>query len=313
MKYCPKCSVSLVDDAKFCHNCGARVDIPVIICQQCDKKNPATALFCYHCARPLGTLELDVRPSKRNLNLTFEDETILEDEFKSLFFHILKVIAELIAPEKYSEYLEQFYLSGFNRTIDLRTRQLSENYHQRFNRSPAAAIAGMEREIEGTLETLVMQHIVRNCKEINAVQIPESIVRYENAQRGKVDIRAMVIDFLDFAHERERVYSDFVRMPTDKMKNAAVNFLYAAKEEMILFISDQSLLGTCKDGFAMTEFGLYWKAPMERAQRIYYHDLREIKKHKSWITINGKFFNINASLNIKMILLLNKLRMIYAQ
>ena len=58
----------------------------------------------------------------------------------------------------------------------------------------------------------------------------------------------------------------------------------------------------------MTNECIYWKMPFEKAQRVYFKNLEEIKRQEDWITINGIFFNANKSLNLKIMRLLKKLR-----
>ena len=58
----------------------------------------------------------------------------------------------------------------------------------------------------------------------------------------------------------------------------------------------------------MTDRGIYWRAPFDRARKVSYQELREIKREKDWLTINGHFFTANQSLNLKLFKLLKKLR-----
>ena len=118
----------------------------------------------------------------------------------------------------------------------------------------------------------------------------------------------MIPDYLALDLEGEKVYTDFLKMPLDKLKNASKSFLFPEKDEKILFICDQSILGSCKEGFAMTEKALYWKAHLEKARAVDYRLLDEIKRTKEWISINGDFFNVSPSINLKMMKLLKKLR-----
>ncbi|MFK7933873.1 MAG: hypothetical protein AB8G22_10205 [Saprospiraceae bacterium] len=121
----------------------------------------------------------------------------------------------------------------------------------------------------------------------------------------------MVFDYLDFQSEKETVYTDFLSMPLDKLRNAGKSFLHPQKDEKILFICDQTLFGSVKEGFAMTEAAIYWKAQFQKAQAVRYRDLQTIERQKDWININEQFFNINPSLNLKMLKLLKKLQALH--
>ena len=96
-------------------------------------------------------------------------------------------------------------------------------------------------------------------------------------------------------------------MPVEKVKNAGKFFLFPEIEERILFICDQSAFGSCKEGFAMTDKALYWKAYLEKAKVVHYDNIRILEKAKNWITINGFFFNVNQGINVKLLKLLRKI------
>jgi hypothetical protein len=93
-----------------------------------------------------------------------------------------------------------------------------------------------------------------------------------------------------------------------KNKNACTSFLTADRKEKLLFICDLSLKGSCKEGFAMTDRAMYWRAPFDRPRAILYRDLRELRKDRDWLTINGHFFTANPTLNLKLYKLLKKLK-----
>ncbi|MEO6039113.1 MAG: hypothetical protein ABIQ93_11930, partial [Saprospiraceae bacterium] len=48
--------------------------------------------------------------------------------------------------------------------------------------------------------------------------------------------------------------------------------------------------------------------PFDKPRRILYKELREIRKEKDWLTINGHFFTANPSINLKLYKVLKKLR-----
>ena len=55
---CPKCQFENVADAKFCNECGNKLDLA---CRQCGKTNPPGSKFCNGCGHPLslpGTSEM---------------------------------------------------------------------------------------------------------------------------------------------------------------------------------------------------------------------------------------------------------------
>ena len=48
---CPKCGTDSPEDAKFCGECGAKLEIA---CPQCGKKNPLGGKFCFDCGQHLS-------------------------------------------------------------------------------------------------------------------------------------------------------------------------------------------------------------------------------------------------------------------
>jgi Double zinc ribbon len=313
MIYCPKCHTQLVENAKFCHACGVSVEIPLAKCTTCEKMNPADTTFCYGCGNPTQALEL-LPPQYLTLKskYAFQDTDLLEDNIKNLFFEELKRYVSWIAPNKIEEYLRFFYTQNFTQTVDLRAKQLAEEFAAHFKSLTTPSVFRLEKDLESAVSSLALYHIVYNCRDINPLYIPEKVLRYEKALRGSVDVKQMIFDFLAFETEKERVFTDFIKMPTETMQNAAKHFLFADKGEFIFFISDQGTFSSGKVGFAMTEFALYWKTAMEKPQKVYYHHLARLEKQKDWIKINNRFFNVNPTLNIKILLLMDKLKNIYA-
>jgi len=49
-KFCPKCNTKQDEDAKFCDNCGARLNK---ICSSCNTNNDDDASFCKSCGKKL--------------------------------------------------------------------------------------------------------------------------------------------------------------------------------------------------------------------------------------------------------------------
>jgi hypothetical protein len=311
MIFCPKCHSQLLEGAKFCHNCGTNIEIPLGDCNSCGKKNPADAQFCYSCGNPMGAIQMP-RVYDGRSKYDFQQLDVLEEQIKTLFFEELKRLASWIAPDKIEEYLREFYFKNFTSTVARRAEQLAEEFAELNFRQAFPSVILLEKQLENAIGSLALYHIIYNCSAINPIEIPEKIMRYERAIRGKVDMKEMIFDYLNFQKERQKVFTDFVKMPFTTLQNAAKNYVFAAKDEFIYFIADQTLLGSGKEGFAMTEYAIYWKSPLEKPHKVYYHHLARLERHKTWITINGHFFSVNPSINTKMLLLLEKLKAIYS-
>jgi len=168
----------------------------------------------------------------------------------------------------------------------------------------------LAQQVTQMLEDQLDHFIITHCADLNKVKLPESILKYQRKSWKEINLFQMVNDYLDFENEREKPYTDFLNMPVEKLKNAGKHFLFPARKEKILFIVDTSLLQNAKEGFAMTEHALYWKFPLQKARLVNYERLETLKRVENWITINGKYFHVSTSIDLKMLKLLKRIRLI---
>lgn len=302
------------DDARFCPFCGTPVIEETFDCPNCGTENDLQAPACVNCGLIFKPKSAPP-PPKENLHDIFEEsksdslEQNIADRFSLAFERRLK---EEHHPSLHGAYIDRFYKSDFRSSVDFRIQQLTEQAQ----RNPT----GENRFAFATpaFEELLDYFIIRYCEDLNETAYPEQILRYQGRTidsplGGNINIGEMILDYLDFDSEGETVYTNFVTMPANKLKNAAQNFLFPQKGETIYFICDLSTFGACKDGFSMTRDCLYWKMPFEKKQRVYYKNLEEIKRQEDWVVINGIFFNASKSLNLKLLRLLKKLRELYGK
>ncbi len=275
MIHCHQCGVELPNKAKFCLNCGAEQEAPV----------------ARKAADPLINWQGDAG-----------------QKIKELFFSQLRErVEEEQGLKKSQEYSERVYESGFRDVLERRVSQFLQQLDALEIDDPQT-MQKMDHKAILLLDELLDFFLIKHCADLNRVQLPQTMLVYHGySQLTEVDLRKMILDFLDFENEEENIYTDFLAMPIDKLKNAGTAFLFPAKDERILLICDQSIFGSCKEGFALTEKGIYWKAHLQKAKKIAYRNLAEIKRVEDWITINTQFFNVNPSLNIKMLKLLRKI------
>jgi hypothetical protein len=208
---------------------------------------------------------------------------------------------------KYSDYVERFYQSRFREIYELRSEQIAEDALIQWERFGSEGLPDIDRRIEQSFEGLLDFFIIQYCPDLNGMLLPAEILKYEKAEPNKVNIEQMIRDFLDFEREKEVFYFDFISMRSDLLENACKSFLYAERNERVYFICDLSLKSNCKEGFAMSDRAIYWRAAFDRPRRVPYKELREVKKEKDWITINGHFFTANQALNLKLAKLLKKM------
>lgn len=273
MKSCPNCKTSLPDDARFCIQCGAP-----------QPKSTAT----------VSDLDIDW------------DKDLATQITNHFFSSLQRVVRNDYNTPDPLPFSERVYASGFRDIVQRRAQQVGEKLQTQLELD-AISLRSAHRKIELLLDELLDFFVIRYCQDLLETPLPESILKYQHLSLDQIDLFQMVLDYLDFAHESEIVYTDFLVMPVEKLKNAGRSFLFPEKNEKILLICDQSILGSCKEGFALTEKGLYWKAHLQKGRQVLFENLQQIEREKEWININGHFFNVNPSLNLKMLKLLRRI------
>ncbi|MBV6442101.1 MAG: zinc ribbon domain-containing protein [Haliscomenobacteraceae bacterium CHB4] len=308
MNLCPNCAAEIIPGAKFCHRCGEGIVEKTKTCPTCREDSPLASVFCHHCGHHFGKKTRQPSAYEPAYPLDFDADD-LTDQVKTLFFgQLRRRVAEEHDAAKYSDYVERFYDSRFREIYNLRAGQIAEDALLQWERFGTEALQDIDRRLETAFEGLLDYFIIQFCPDLNGVLLPPAILKYEKVQPGKTDLGQLIRDFLDFDREDELFYFDFIAMPPELMANICKNFLFAERKERVWFICDLSLKGNGKEGFAMTDRAIYWRAPFDKPRRVLYNELKDIKKEKKWMTVNGHFFNANPSLNLKLCKLLKKLR-----
>lgn len=272
-------------------------------CPRCHKELPENARFCWNCGA-----EQVAEPPPEPQSVHLDPDQDITQQFTELFFRALKNrLAEEHDSQLFQAYSERVYETTYRDDISRYGRQLAEQIAQRRQQGKLDPHK-LNRHVARLLDQQLDYFIITHCQDLNAVHLPRAILKYQDAEWSSVNIFRLAMDYLDFDREREKPYTDFLNMPVEKLKNAGKQFLFPARKEKILFIVDTSLLGNCKEGFAMTEHALYWKFPLQKARLVNYERLERIQRVENWITINGYFFNVNPSINLKMLKLLKKIQ-----
>ena len=278
---CLNCKFSITEDSQFCNNCGEKV-----------KKEPSIKSEYIH-----------------QYTIDFSAGANIANQIRALFFKDLESVVETeIGPKQYRKYFDQFYESGFHKKFDLRTLQLEEQIQQFYSNSDQFSNEKLDKILRFEFSAFIEHFLLIYCNDLHGWNLPESILKYTNIKPDEVNLRQMILDYLDFENEEEQVYLDFLTIPPTKIKNAIQSFVFTQTDEKIFFICDQTVFGSCKEGFVMTDRGLYWKSHFNPAQSLLYKDLKEVKIDAEWIKINGKFFNVNKSINFKLLKLLKKIK-----
>lgn len=310
MNLCPNCAAEIIPGSKFCNRCGDKIVERTKECPACSHKGPLTSVFCHYCGYHFeGNHAEDSNRYTPVFAIDFALQETVVEQVKSLFFRSLRQrVEEEHDIKKYADYVERFYQSRFREIYGLRAEQIAEDVITQWERFGSEGLPEIDKRLNVAFEGLLDFFLIQYCPDLNGILLPSAILKYEKAIPGKTELWEMIQDFLDFDHEQEVFNFDFISMKSELLANACKSFLYAEPQERVYFICDLSLKSTCKEGFAMTNKGIYWRAPFDRARRVYYHELAEIRKEKDWLTINSHFFNANPTLNLKLCKLLKKLR-----
>lgn len=280
MKRCSRCNTSLPPEARFCWQCGAAQPEPA---------RPEQTTACV----------VDLREE-------------LLPQLNQLFLIALKDRLEREhQPGMFSVYSERLYLSGFRDEVSERLQELSRLITEMQEAGEPHLLDEINTLTEDLMEELLDKFIILYCSDLNETLYPEDILKYKHASRSHVSLTRLILDYLNLADSGTEYYTDLLRMPIEKLQMAGKTFLFPAAGEKILLVADQSVLGTGKEGFAFTDAGLYWKAPMEKPRFVAYTHLRDLKRVSAWITINGYFFNVNPTVNANLLRLLSRLRRLY--
>jgi hypothetical protein len=308
MTLCSNCATEIIPGSKFCNRCGDKITERTKECPVCTHLGPITSVFCHHCGYHFEGKKHFSKRYEPIFPLDFDVDS-LTDQVKFLFFKELRQRVEAEHDVlKYGDYVERFYQSRFRDIYELRSGQIAADIATQWDRFGSEALEEIDKRLGIAFEGLLDFFIIQYCPDLNGVLLPSEILKYEKAIPGKTDLWEMIQDFLDFDHETEVFYFDFITMKQELLANACKYFLFAERQERIYFISDLSLKSNCKEGFALTSKGIYWRAAFDKPRRVYYHELDRIVKEKEWMTINGYFFTANPALNLKLCKLLKKLR-----
>ena len=308
MNRCSTCTSEIIPGAKFCHRCGENIVQKTKNCPSCSGENPISSVFCHHCGHHFKQQKEARRAVYTPVYPLLFDPDTLTNQIKALFFKSLRDrVGEEHDPARYPEIVDRFYDSRFREVYEVRARQIAEEIWRQWERFGEEGLPGVDNRIAENFDGLLDFFIVQYCPDLTGMVLPSEILQYERIAPERLDLGAMVLDYLALDRETEVFYFDFYKMPANALENACKNFLFAGRDERVFFIGDWSLKGTCKEGFAMTNQAIYWRAPLGRARKIRYLELQSVQKGKDWLLINGQFFTAPPPLNLKIYKLLKKI------
>ncbi len=285
-----------------------------MVCSNCKHSIETGDQFCGNCGTKVLLQDTSSEVYVPKYKLDFREALSLSSQIRALFFKDLEFVVETeIGPNQYRKYFDQFYKSDFYKDFDIRTKQLAEEAYS-IHSGPSQRVGQeVDQLLSQNFHGFIEHFMILHCNGLQKIKMPEAILKYTNATLDTVNLRQMVLDYLDFNNEQDKVYTDILSLPPMKVKNAIKSFLYTQSQEKIFFICDQTIFGSCREGFAMTEQALHWKSHFNPPHSVFYEDLGSIKKEAEWININGLFFNVNKSVNYKMMKLLKKIKSMHGR
>ena len=309
---CDNCATTLPAAARFCFNCGH----PQTVAEPAPAAAPTETVLELTELPPLPPTEpsrpdgspvvpVGTAPAEEPEPTATECRTYLLADLKQRFRSYLedRLIAYFGAKR-----LPEFRaaLEDSNSFQQLRNGSLTQltNWLNATPRTPRAA----EHRIVNTIADLTEYFVVETAADLTQHVLPQRLLRHQSVDWTTVDLFRLVMDYLDFDAENEVIYTDFVAMPQRAMKNAVKSFLAAGKDERVFFICDQSLISQAKNGFALTDAGVYWKNVLQPAGGVLYNTLNRVAIENGHLTMDGQYFNAGGRLNLKLAVLLDKLR-----
>ncbi len=305
---CPNCSARSIPGARFCHRCGDKLSTRVKPCPSCHGKNPFASVFCHHCG-----FHFEGHPGTENTYvprypLVFDHGDVTE-QINALFFRSLRRrVGEEFDAALHSAFVERFYRSRFREVYAVRAAQIAGEATRHWERLGRMGLPELDNRLDAAFDGLLDYFAIQYCPDLGGIHLPEAILQYERAERSTTDLGAMLADFLAFHREKVTVYTNFVAIAPELLENACRAFLSAGRDEKLFFICDLSAKRNAREGFAMTDRALYWRAPFDRSRVVTYDQLADIQKKRDHLVINGHFFSAGPSLDLKVYKLLKKLR-----
>ncbi|WP_116108181.1 GNAT family N-acetyltransferase [Lewinella sp. IMCC34191] len=206
-------------------------------------------------------------------------------------------------PDELPRYLTVYRnADNFHRIRDVNLHSLSQWIN---GRPPGGEAAKRKSRAIGEL---IEYFVVETAAQLHEGLISQEVLRFQGAEWERIDLYKLVMTYLDFGAVSEKVYTDFVTIPPKVLKRATENYLRTSRDERLFFICDQTLFGSGKQGFAMTDAGIYWKNVLQPAGAATYTTIRQVAVEDDHLMIDGQYFDAGERLNLQVALLLDKLR-----
>ena len=281
---CANCGETVPETARFCPNCGHHLEEEVLELHDVVPEEPAAEPTAGSSAPPPPTLTVV------DLRTAFEDR--LGERLTAYF-----------GADRLPDYLAVYRKDETFRQIrDVSIKSLTDYLNRELVPSKT------QRRRDNVLAGLVEYFVVETASELHPGALPQRLLRYQSVDWTTVDLFKLVMDYLDLDRETETVYTDFITTPAKVLRNATRSYLGAGRDERLLLICDQSLLGSGKQGFAFTDSALYWKNVLQPAGTVTYTTLSKVTVSDGHLSLDSQYFDAGPRLNLRVAVLLDKLR-----
>jgi len=248
---------------------------------------------------------------KARYSLDFSDIHSLPAQIKSYFFKTLRRHLKETQPDaNFNEYVNAFYLSGFNTKFQDSAVTLADQSLVIYNKRQPTVEATLDNLLDDSFAQLLDRFLIYHCQDMNGIEVPKSIMKYEGLQANEFDLNQLAVDYLDInkSNNSQQFYTDIEQLSPTKLQNAREHFFYSQPNEQFILFYDQTIYGSGREGFALTDQALYWKHHFKQAQQVHFQELKIIDRQKDSLNINNLYFNVSPAINTKVLLLLKKLK-----
>jgi Double zinc ribbon len=307
MCICPSCNHKSGAGANYCNSCGTNLRMTKKVCPSCAHQNPAISVYCHACSYQFGGTQGQLSSYQPKFVFSLKQPSLIPEQVKAQFFRFLRQrIFEEQDGRKYADYTGRFYDSRFREIFEIRSRQIVTDILQIHKVHGDGGLAAIDLLCLKSYDGLADFFLIQYCPDLNALRVPAELLKYEKHSPQKPPTWDMLRDFLDFPREQEVFYFDFLSMPEKLLQQAVSSYITAGKGEKLFFICDLSLNGSCREGLAITDQGIYWKLPFGKAKGFRFDMLYEVRKEKNWLVVNENHLVVNPGFDLKLLKFLRK-------
>jgi len=242
---------------------------------------------------------------KSTYPLSFQDTNSLPAQINTHFLKTLQRRVHLdYSNTSFSDYVAIFHESEFKSFFDQKASILAEATYTIHAKQMPTEKLDIDILLNSNFDRLLHQFLSQYCQQLTGDSLPATTTLYDNSTVAHDQQTAL--DFLHLDDQRKKFYIDLETMSPMNLQNARDSFLFAQADETIHLIFDQTIYGSCREGFALTDKGLYWKSHFKQPQQVYFDDLKILEKMGSGLNVNNLFFDVNTGVNERVFLFLQR-------